>query len=147
MRNFFLLSGILAASVLVWGQQPAANADGAVLTVGTEKLTKAQFEGIIEQITGQMPPDRRAAAKAPEARRQFAEQIAELMALAQEARRQKIDQTDEAKIQLLMRTDQVVASLLYQKIQKDIKPEAADLKAYYDAHKSEYESEIGRAHV
>lgn len=144
MRNFFLLSGILAASLLVWGQQPAANADGVVLTVGSEKLTKAQFEGIIEQITGQMPPDRRAAAKAPEARRQFAEQIAELMALAQEARRQKVDQTDEAKLQIMMRTEQVAASLLYQKIQKEIKPEAADLKAYYDAHKSEYESVTAR---
>ena len=144
MRNFFLLSGILAASLLVWGQQPAGNADGVVLTVGSEKLTKTQFEGIIEQITGQMPPERRAAARGPEARRQFAEQIAELMALAQEARRQKVDQTDEAKMQLMMRTDQVVASLLYQKIQKEIKPEAADLKAYYDAHKSEYETVTAR---
>jgi len=77
----------------------------------------------------QMPPERRTAARAPEAKRHLAEQLAELKALAQEARREKIDQSDEAKAQLAMRTDQVIASLLYQKIAKEIKPGAADLKA------------------
>jgi peptidyl-prolyl cis-trans isomerase C len=67
-----------------------------------------------------------------------------LKALAQEARREKIDQTDEAKTQVSMRVDQVVASLLYQKISKETKPEATDLKAYYDAHKAEYESVTAR---
>lgn len=139
----------MAASILTWGQQPAAppkpaDTDPVVLTVGTEKLTKTQFEQIMEQIMAQMPPERRAAARAPEAKRQLAEQLAELKALAQEARREKIDQSDEAKAQLAMRTDQVVASLLYQKISKEVKPAAADLQAYYDAHKNEYESVTAR---
>lgn len=147
MRTTLILPGILAASLLAWGQAAPpkpADADPVVLTVGTEKLTKTQFEQIMEQIMAQMPPERRAAARAPEAKRQLAEQLAELKALAQEARREKIDQSDEAKAQLAMRTDQVIASLLYQKIAKDIKPGAADLKAYYDAHKSEYESVTAR---
>ncbi|MSV34012.1 MAG: hypothetical protein EXQ47_00220 [Bryobacterales bacterium] len=149
MRTSLLLPGILAASLFAWGQQPAsppkpAGADPVVLTVGTEKLTKSQFEQIVQQIIAQMPPERRAAANAPDARRQLAEQLAELKALAQEARREKIDQTEEAKTQLMMRTDQVIASLLYQKIAKDAKPEAADLKTYYDAHKSEYEAVTAR---
>jgi peptidyl-prolyl cis-trans isomerase C len=147
MRTPLLLSGIFAAFSLAWGQQPVAapaSADPVVLTVGTEKLTKSQFEQIVEQVTAQMPPERRAAAQAPEARRQLAEQLAELKALAQEARREKIDQTPEAKSQLAMRTDQIVAGLLYQKISKEAKPAAADLKTYYDAHKAEYETVTAR---
>jgi len=161
MRTSLLLPGVFAAFSLAWGQQPAAappkpapaaapkaatpaSVDPVVLTVGTEKLTKTQFEQIVEQVTAQMPPERRAAAQAPEARRQLAEQLAELKALAQEARREKIDQTPEAKAQMAMRNDQLVAGLLFQKISKDAKPEAADLKAYYDAHKEEYETVTAR---
>lgn len=147
MRTSLLLSGIFAAFSLGWAQQPAAapaSADPVVLTVGTEKLTKSQFEQIVEQVTAQMPPERRAAAQAPEARRQLAEQLAELKALAQEARREKIDQTPEAKAQLAMRTDQIVAGLLFQKISKEAKPAPVDLKTYYDAHKAEYETVTAR---
>ena len=147
MRTSLLLSGIFAAFSLAWGQQPAAapaSADPVVLTVGAEKLTKSQFEQIVEQVTAQMPPERRAAAQSPEARRQLAEQLAELKALAQEARREKIDQTPEAKSQLAMRTDQIVAGLLFQKISKEAKPAPADLKTYYDAHKAEYETVTAR---
>ena len=56
-----------------------------------------------------MPPERRGAAQDPQAKRQLAEQLAELKALAQEARRQKIDQTPEAKAQMAMRDDQLIA--------------------------------------
>src|SRR5437868_8884161 len=127
MRISLLFTGMLLAITLAWGQTkpappatsaapkpaaavaaPSASATAAgdpiVLTVGTEKITKSQFEQIFQQIVSQMPPERQAAAKDPQARRQLAEQLAELKALAQEARRQKIDQTPEAKSQLAMRT-------------------------------------------
>src|SRR5262245_60146383 len=90
------------------------SADPVVLTIGTEKITKTQFEQILEQVTAQMPPERRAAAGAPGAKRQLAEQLAELKALAQEARRQKLDQTPEAKVQMAMRSDQLIAGMLFQ---------------------------------
>jgi peptidyl-prolyl cis-trans isomerase C len=122
----------------------AASADPVVLTVGAEKITKSEFEQIFEQIVAQMPPERRAAAQDPQAKRQLAEQLAELKVLAQEGRREKIDQTPEAKAQLAMRTDQVVAGLLFQQITKSVKPTAADLQAYYDAHQSEWESVTAR---
>jgi peptidyl-prolyl cis-trans isomerase C len=70
--------------------------------------------------------------------------LAELKALAQEARRQKIDQTAEAKSQLAMRADQLVAGLLFQQISKTAKPTPADLKAYYDEHKNDWETVSGR---
>jgi peptidyl-prolyl cis-trans isomerase C len=163
MRISLLLSGLFLAIALTWGQAPpaapkpaataapkpaaapaAAPADPIVLTIGVEKITKSQFEQIFAQIVEQMPAERRAAAQAPEAKRQLAEQLAELKALAQEARRERIDQTPEAKSQLAMRSDQLVAGLLFQKISKDAKPTAADLQAYYDAHKADYDTVTAR---
>src|SRR5665213_1649204 len=165
MRNSLLLSGLLLASTLTWGQAPspapkpaataapkpaatpapvAAAADPIVLTIGAEKITKSQFEQIFAQIVESMPAERRAAAQAPQAKRQLAEQLAELKALAQEARREKIDQTPEAKAQLAMRSDQLVAGLLFQKISKDTKPTTADLEAYYNEHKADYDTVTAR---
>ena len=163
MRISLLLLGLFLAMTLAWGQAtpatpatpaapkptaaataPAASADPVVLTIGTEKITKSQFEQIFEQIVSQMPPERRAAAQDPQAKRQLAEQLAELKALAQEARRQKIDQTPEAKSQLAMRTDQLVAGLLFQQISKNAKPAPADLQAYYDGHKADWETVSAR---
>jgi peptidyl-prolyl cis-trans isomerase C len=166
MRISLLLPGLLLAITLTWGQAPAAapkpaaapppkpaatapapaaaSSDPIVLTVGTEKITRTQFEQIFAQIVESMPAERRAAAQAPQAKRQLAEQLAELKALAQEARREKIDQTPEAKAQLAMRSDQLVAGMLFQKISKDAKPSAADLQAYYDGHKADYDAVTAR---
>src|ERR1700690_374300 len=119
---------------------PAATADPVVLTIGAEKITKTQFEAIMSQVVSQMPPERRAGADSPQAKRQLAEQLAELKALAQEARRLKIDQTPEAKTQMAMRDDQLIAGMLYQQISKDAKPTPADLQAYYDGHKNDWET-------
>ena len=153
MRIMPALLGFLAAVTLVSGQAPpaaapkpaaAASTDPVVLTVGTEKITRSQFEQIFEQVSSQMPPERRASAQAPQAKRQLAEQLAELKALAQEARRQKLDQTADAKSQLAMRADQLIAGLLFQQISKTAKPTPTDLKAYYDEHKTEWETVSGR---
>ncbi len=120
------------------------SADTVVLTIGTEKITKAEFEQIFAQVVSQMPAERRGAAQDPQARHQLAEQLAELKALAQEARRLKIDQTPEAKAQMAMRDDQLIAGLLYQQLTKNAKPSPADLQAYYDAHKNEWETVTAR---
>ena len=122
----------------------AVSADTVVLTIGTEKITKAEFEQIFQQVVSQMPPERRRAADSPQAKRQLAEQLAELKALAQEARRLKIDQTPEAKTQLAMRGDQLIAGMLFQQISKETKPSPADLQAYYDGHKNEWETVSAR---
>ena len=122
----------------------AVKSDTVVLTVGSEKITKAEFEQIFQQVVSQMPPERRGAAESPQAKRQLAEQLAELKALAQEARRLKIDQTPEAKAQMAMRDDQLIAGLLFQQISKDTKPSPTDLQAYYDGHKNEWETVSAR---
>ncbi len=167
MRISLLLTGLFLAITLTWGQAPpaapkpaataapkptaaaspapaAASSDPVVLTIGTERITRTQFEQIFAQIVEQMPAERRAAAQAPQAKRQLAEQLAELKALAQEARREKLDQTPEAKAQLAMRSDQLVAGMLFQKISKDAKPSAADLQTYYNEHKADYDTVTAR---
>jgi parvulin-like peptidyl-prolyl isomerase len=80
----------------------------------------------------------------PEGKRQLAEQLAELKAMAQEARAKKMDQTPEMKSQIAMRVDQLLASAYYQQLGNSTKIEDADVKAYYDAHKGEYEQVTAR---
>jgi parvulin-like peptidyl-prolyl isomerase len=133
-----------AAAAASAAASDAVSADTVVLTIGNEKITKGEFEQIFSQVVSQMPPERRGAADSPQAKRQLAEQLAELKALAQEARRLKIDQTPEAKTQMAMRDDQLIAGILFQQISKDTKPSSADLQAYYDGHKNEWETVSAR---
>ena len=133
-----------AAAAASSAASDAVKGDTVVLTIGSEKITKAEFEQIFNQVVSQMPPERRGAAQDPQARRQLAQQLAELKALAQEARRLKIDQTPEAKTQLAMRDDQLIAGMLFQQISKDTKPSPADLQAYYDGHKNDWETVSAR---
>ena len=133
-----------AAAAASSAASDAVKGDTVVLTIGSEKITKAEFEQIFNQVVSQMPPERRGAAQDPQARRQLAQQLAELKALAQEARRLKIDQTPEAKTQMAMRDDQLIAGMLFQQISKDTKPSPADLQAYYDGHKNEWETVSAR---
>jgi peptidyl-prolyl cis-trans isomerase C len=137
---------LLLAAAIAWGQQQQqpVTADPVVLTVGAEKLTKSQFDQIMEQVTSQMPPERRAAAASPQARRQLAEQLAEMMAMAQEARSRKLDQNPDVKIQLTVRADQLLATALYQQLAKEGKPDDAALHAYYEEHKGEWEQVTAR---
>ena len=133
-----------AAAAAAPAAADAVKGDTVVLTIGTEKITKDEFEQIFQQVVSQMPPERRGAAGSPQAKRQLAEQLAELKALAQEARRLKIDQTPEAKTQMAMRDDQLIAGMLFQQISKETKPSPADLQAYYDGHKNEWETVAAR---
>ncbi len=110
--------------------------DTVVLTVGNDKLTRAQFEELLSAL----PDNMRAAAAAPgPGRRQVGEQIAELKSIAQEARKRKVDQTPGVQQLIAIQTDNVLASALAKRIADEIKPDEPALKAYYDAHKNQYE--------
>ena len=136
---------VLLATAIAWAQQPqAASADPVVLAVGNEKITRSQFDKIMEQVTSQMPPERKAQAGSPQGRRQMAEQLAEMMAMAQEARAKKLDEDPETKVQMQVRNDQLLATALYQQIARDLKPDDAAEHAYYDEHKGEWEQVTAR---
>jgi peptidyl-prolyl cis-trans isomerase C len=110
--------------------------DTVVLTVGGYKFTRAQFEELLSAL----PENMRASAAAPgPGRRQVGEQLAELKAIAEEARKRKIDQDPGVQQLIAIQTDNVLASALAKRIGDEIKPDEPALKAYYDSHKNQYE--------
>jgi peptidyl-prolyl cis-trans isomerase C len=110
--------------------------DTVVITVGTEKLTRAQFE----ELLAALPENVRAAASVPgRGKHQLAEQLAEVLAIAQEARKRKIDQSPAIQQVIALQTDQVLAGALARQISNENKPDEAAMRAYFDQHKLDYE--------
>jgi parvulin-like peptidyl-prolyl isomerase len=115
--------------------QPAVSPDTVVVTVGSEKLTRAQFE----ELLAALPEQVRATAATPRGKRQLAEQLSEVIAIAQEARKRKLDQSPAVQQMIALQTDQVLASALARQISSETKPDDAAMHAYFDQHKSEFE--------
>jgi peptidyl-prolyl cis-trans isomerase C len=121
----------------------AISDDTVVLSIGDEKITKAQFDLIVSAL----PPQQQAQLQAPGGKRKLAESLAELRALAQEGRAHKLDQTPKAQSQIRVATDQVIAQAMYQELTASAKPiDAAAIQAYYDAHKQEWD-EVKAKHI
>ena len=166
MRFSFFLVG----AALAWGQQtpPAQNGaakplppptltekppapmpvpsmvppDTTILSVGDDKITKAQFDLILSTI----PPQQQATAQTPKGRRDIADKLAEILMLAQEARAQKLDQTPKIQTQIMLSTNQLLANLMYRDFGENGKPDDAMLHAYYEAHKADWE-EVKARHI
>ncbi len=103
-----------------------------VLTIGGEKITLAQFNLMADAL----PEQSRAAAKGPQ-RQQFAEFLTQMIALAQEGKRKKLDETEAFKAALAYQIDNTLAGLTYTEMTKDLKPPDAELKKYYDEHQAD----------
>ena len=112
--------------------------DVVVLSIGDQKLTRAQFELLLAALAQNGHPASTAAAK-----RQVAEQYGELETMAQEARKRKLDQNPEVKQMMSVQTDSFLANMLAKRISDDSQFTDLDLRAYYDAHKSEFEEAQG----
>ena len=117
-----------------------APADPVVITVGEEKITKTEFEGLIEAL----PEKARTELASPQARRQFAENLSEIKALAQEARRRKISDRPSVKRQIQLTEENLLANTLFQDLMNESAPSAEEVKQYYEQHKSEYETAKAR---
>ncbi len=115
--------------------------DAVVITVGTEKLTRTQFEELVAAL-----PDNVRASAAGRGKRQLAEQLSEVLAIAQEARKRKLDQSPVVKQMIALQTDQVLAGVLARQISSENKPDEAAMHAYYDQHKAEFES-VKASHI
>lgn len=113
--------------------------DPVVISVGDEKMTKSQYERLISSLSPQI----RSQAQGP-GKRQVAEQVAQLMSMAQEARKRGIDKTPETRQLVAFQTDTVLASALFREIQNAVKPDQAAIAEYYEKHKGEYESVTSR---
>jgi len=109
---------------------PVSATNPVVLTVGDEKITKADFEAFIAGL-----PDQVKAQMANIPKRRIAEQIADIKLFAAEARRRKLDQSAIAQLEL----DQALASSLFRDVQAKINPTTADMEAYYEKNKDQYQ--------
>lgn len=128
-----LLTFIVISSA--WAQTGAP--DPPVLTVGQEKITASQFERMIRFL----PQATREMAKTAEGRRHLADQVAQVIALAQEARERKLDHSLVAQERIALETDEVLASELYKLLET---PSDHALQAYYDEHAGDFEEVTAR---
>jgi peptidyl-prolyl cis-trans isomerase C len=156
MRFSFLLLG----AALAWGQQaPATEShpvksalppatmpapsmvppDAVVLSVGEAKITKAQFDLILATV----PPQQTQTAKG---RRDIADKLAEILMLAQEAKKEKLDQTPRIQTQMMLSANQLLANAMYHDLGENAKPDDAMLHAFYDSHKEDWE-EVKARHI
>ena len=120
---------------------PAVPPDRVVITVGDRKITAAQFDQLVESL----PEQYRAMARAT-GRKQFGDNIVQILVLAQEGQRRKINETTEYKTLAAFQQSNVLAALAVEAMRKDVKVDEADLRKYYDQHKSEYDQVHG-AHI
>jgi peptidyl-prolyl cis-trans isomerase C len=120
---------------------PALPPDTVVLSVGGEKVTKADFEALLDGL----PEQARKSAVGPN-KRKLAEDLAQLKAMAQEAKRRKLDQSESVRQLMELQQEQVLASTLVKQLQSELKTDDAAVKEWYDAHKAEYEN-VKASHI
>jgi peptidyl-prolyl cis-trans isomerase C len=114
--------------------KPPADPDKVVLTVGDQKVTEAQFDNMINAIPAQYQQTARGAGK-----RQFAEQIVQVLVLSQEAQKRKMDEDAKVKQELAFQRQNLLAQALFLSLQDDAKVNDAAVEKYFNDHKSDYE--------
>lgn len=140
-------TAVIFSQLLMNGQTAAPKpaleqaTDPVVITIGTMKVTKGEYE----QFINALPPQIQTEAKGPN-KRKVAEQYAELRLMAEEARKRKIDQTPATKVQIAFQIDQMLAQMLFRDLQATVKVDDAAVQKYYDEHKGEYE-EVKARHI
>jgi peptidyl-prolyl cis-trans isomerase C len=114
--------------------KPPADPDKVVLTVGDQKVTEAQFDDMISAIPAQYQQTARGAGK-----RQFAEQIVQVLMLSQEAQKRKMDEDPKLKQELAFQRENLMAQALFVSLQENAKVDEAAVEKYFNEHKSDYE--------
>jgi peptidyl-prolyl cis-trans isomerase C len=122
-------------------KMPVVPPDHVVLTVGDVKLTAAQFDQLIDSLPEQYKAVARGAG-----RKQFGDNLVRMLVLAQEGKREKLDQTPAYQTQVMFQTANVLASLMYQQLSKDVKIDDADARKYYAEHQAEF-AQVSARHI
>ena len=97
-------------------------------------MTRSQFDSFLELLPDNLKKDVQANGK-----RRLAERLVELKSLSQEAKRRQLDQKPEVKQQLALQIDNVMASILYQSLVSNAKPDEAAARKYFEEHQAEYQ--------
>ena len=118
---------------------PAVPPDRIVLTVGDITLTASQFDQLIDML----PEQSRAQARGPN-RKQFADNLVQVLALSQEGKRRGLNQTPSFKLQSSFTEANYLAGVTFGQISKEAKVSEADARTYYEAHKQDWDSVSAR---
>jgi peptidyl-prolyl cis-trans isomerase C len=113
---------------------PSVDPNTVVISVGDHKITAAQFLSLVKAL----PQQYQDAARGP-GRREFAKNLVELQVLADEAVKKGLDKEPETKMQIEFQRDNMLASAMFQNLQQTTAVSDAEIQAYYDAHKADYE--------
>jgi parvulin-like peptidyl-prolyl isomerase len=113
---------------------PVVPPDRVVIAAGDVTITAAQFDQIIDAL----PEQYRSVARGS-GRKQFADNIVRIAVLAQEGKRQKLDQRSVYRTQSMFESANILANMTYEELGKNVKLDEADVRKYYDGHKSEFE--------
>jgi len=113
--------------------------DKVVLSVGDVTLTAAQFDMLIDALPEQVRANLRGAG-----RKQFADNLVQVLALAQEGKRRGLDQTPAFKFQSKFQLDNYLAGVTFGQIGKEGKVSEEDARQYYEQHKQEWDGVTAR---
>jgi parvulin-like peptidyl-prolyl isomerase len=111
-----------------------------VVTVGDRKIDKEQFELLLKSL----PPQVQARFQTPDQKKQFAKDLSELFALAQEAEKRGLANKPQLQAQLDIQRSQMLANTLMQELMEATPVDDAALRKYFDDNKGQYEQVAGR---
>ena len=112
-----------------------ADPNKVVLTIGDSKFTEAQYSALVDALPPQYQSYARGAGK-----RQFAENLVQLMILSNEAEKRGLDKQPKIEEQVKFQRQNLLAQAMFDDIQSGIKVDDSLINLYYNAHKNEYES-------
>ena len=114
-------------------------ADAVIMIIGDQKITKAEYERFLSAL-----PERiRTEATGPN-KRKVAEQLADIKAMAQEAKKRGIDKKPEVQVQIAFQAENFLANSLFQQLQTEVKSDDAAVQAFFDKNKKDYETVTAR---
>jgi peptidyl-prolyl cis-trans isomerase C len=119
---------------------PTGNPNEIVLTIGNRQITAALYEALVRML---LPPQQQEFALGA-GRRQIAQKLVEISALADQAAKLGLDKQPDTAAMLAFQRDNLLAAAMFQQFEQTATVSDADLQAYYDAHKSDYEAVTAR---
>jgi peptidyl-prolyl cis-trans isomerase C len=99
----------------------------------------------VDQIIQAYPENQRVFVNGP-GRDQFIEQVVRVLLLSEEGKRRKLTETDAYKNQLMYSAAGILANHTDQDVRRKVSGDEALLRAFYEAHQSEYE-QIHARHI
>ncbi len=111
-----------------------ADADPVIISANGMSIRKSEFEGAVKTL----PPEYQQFAMGP-GKKQFAEDYLRMKLLAAQGTKEGLQNDPDVVRQLELMRANLIATAELKKIEKSIVISDADVKAYYDANKKDYE--------